>query len=132
LLSERWLVAAKPALKLVNMIKLLVLCYSNAAVALPRTVADPDWDFLLCMLLVVLAMCVLGFGTGWLVARIFRADESRPASLIFGLGMTNNGTGLVLAASALSHLPGAVLPVIFYNLVQHIVAAYADRCRQRG
>ena len=132
LLPENFLRAAKPLLKLTNMVDVLVLCYSNAAVALPQTVSNPDWDFLFCILLVVSAMCVLGFGTGWLVARVFSADEARQSSLVFGLGMTNNGTGLVLAASALSHLPSTVLPIIFYNLVQHIVAACADRLQRRA
>ena len=36
--------------------------------------------------------------------------------------MTNNGTGLALAASALS-VPEALLPVLFCNLTQHLVAA---------
>ena len=46
---------------------------------------------------------------------------------MFGLGMTNNGTGLVVAAGALDHLPAVVLPVVFYNLVQHVAAGVADR-----
>jgi BASS family bile acid:Na+ symporter len=36
--------------------------------------------------------------------------------------MNNNCTGIVLAASALVALPWAVVPVLAYNLVQHIVA----------
>lgn len=46
--------------------------------------------------------------------------------------MNNNGTGLVLAAAALPHLPGVLLPVIFYNLAQHVVAGIADRLADRG
>ena len=130
--SDSFLARIKPGMKLTNMLIVLVLCYSNAAVALPQTVAEPDWDFLACMLGVVLVMCVLGFGAGWGVARAFRADKAREASLVFGLGMTNNGTGLVIAASALAHLPATVLPVIFFNLVQHIVAAIADRLGRRA
>jgi BASS family bile acid:Na+ symporter len=42
---------------------------------------------------------------------------------MFGLGMNNNGTGLVLAATALSAYPRVLQPVILYNLVQHLVAA---------
>ena len=47
------------------------------------------------------------------MARWFRADTGRRASLMFGLGMTNNGTGLVLATTALAHVPDVMLPVIF-------------------
>jgi len=45
---------------------------------------------------------------------------------MFGLGMNNNGTGLVLATVALSRFPQIMLPIIFYNLVQHIVAGSVD------
>ena len=46
---------------------------------------------------------------------------------MFGLGMTNNGTGLVLGSAALAHVPDVMLPVIFYNLVQHVIAAIAEK-----
>lgn len=113
----------KPTLKLVNSATLLLLCYSNAAAALPQTFANPDWDFLGVMLLIVAGLCVVGFAAGRLLANWFAADRGRRASLMFGLGMTNNGTGLTLATTALAHLPDVMLPVIFYNLVQHVVAA---------
>ncbi|MCS7272134.1 MAG: bile acid:sodium symporter, partial [Gemmataceae bacterium] len=51
----------RPALKLSASIVLLTLCYANAAVALPQTVVQPDWDFLAIMLVIVLAMCCSGF-----------------------------------------------------------------------
>ena len=41
---------------------------------------------------------------------------------MFGLGMNNNGTGLVFAATVLRHMPEVMLPVICYNLIQHVVA----------
>ena len=46
---------------------------------------------------------------------------------MFGLGMNNNGTGLVLASMALADHPRVMLPIIFYNLVQHLVAGVVDR-----
>ena len=50
---------------------------------------------------------------------------------MFGLGMNNNGTGLVLASMALADHPRVMLPIIFYNLVQHLVAGVVDQlfCR---
>jgi predicted Na+-dependent transporter len=36
--------------------------------------------------------------------------------------MNNNGTGLVLASLALASLPRIMVPIIFYNIVQHLVA----------
>ncbi len=41
---------------------------------------------------------------------------------MFGLGMNNNGTGLVLASMTLAAHPLVLLPIIFYNLVRHLVA----------
>ena len=117
----------KPALKLANSAILLTLCYANAAAALPGTVANPDWDFLGVMAAIVLGLCVLGFAAGGAVAHCSGADAGQKASLMFGLGMTNNGTGLVLAATSLAHVPDVMLPVIFYNLVQHLVAGAAGR-----
>jgi BASS family bile acid:Na+ symporter len=69
---------------------------------------------------------VFAFASGWLVGRLFRADGSGRVSLMFGLGMNNNGTGLVLASMALADHPRVLLPIIFYNLVQHLVAGSAD------
>lgn len=122
---------AKPGLKVVNSVVLLTLCYANAAVALPKTFADPDWDFLGVMLLIVSGLCVLGFAAGLGLSAWFGADARRRASLMYGLGMTNNGTGLVLATTALAHIPDVMLPVIFYNLVQHVVAAVFQRLATR-
>jgi bile acid:Na+ symporter, BASS family len=117
----------KPGLKLLNSLTLLVLMYSNAAVTLPQVVARPDWDFLAVMFAIVSLLCTVAFGTGWLIARLLRANRGQYASLIFGLGMSNNGMGMVLASTALSYLPNVMLPIIFYNLVQHLVAGLADR-----
>ncbi len=123
---------ARPGLKVANAAALLLLCYANAAAALPRTFAAPDWDFLGVMLAIVTGLCALGFAAGAVLAAGFGADAGRRASLMFGLGMTNNGTGLVLATTALADAPDAMLPVIFYNLVQHVVAAAAGRLLGRG
>ena len=125
--GEERLGRVRPGLKLVNAVNLLALNYSNACVALPRAVAQPDWDFLGIILTIVVGLCALGFTTGWLLARMLRADAPSRTSLMFGLGMNNNGTGLVLASTALPLLPDVTIPVIFYNLVQHVVAAFVDR-----
>ena len=68
----------------------------------------------------------LAFGSGWLLARCLKVDSSERSALIFGLGMNNNGTGLVLASMALADHPTVMLPIIFYNLVQHLVAGSVD------
>ena len=50
---------------------------------------------------------------------------------MFGLGMNNNGTGLILASLALSSYPNIMVPIIFYNLVQHIVAGTVQEIMSR-
>jgi BASS family bile acid:Na+ symporter len=123
--------AAKPLLRLLNCINLWLLNYSNASVSLPQTIASPDWDFLAVILVAVVALCVLAFGAGWLVGRWAKAGQHEQVSLMFGLGMNNNGTGLVLASMALANYPRVLLPIIFYNLVQHLVAGCVDRALSR-
>jgi bile acid:Na+ symporter, BASS family len=117
---------AKPYLKLINSLILLALNYSNAAISLPQAVADPDLDFLAVTLAIVAGLCVLAFGVGWGTARLLRAGREQRIALMFALGMNNNGTGLVLASMALADHPRVMLPIIFYNMVQHLVAGAAD------
>jgi BASS family bile acid:Na+ symporter len=123
----------QPGLKAAGTLVLLVLCYANATASLPSVTAAPDWDYLALVAAAVVVLCGSGFAAGWAVARLVGADGSQERSLVFGLGMTNNGTGLVMAGAALSGVPAAVLPVLAYNLVQHLVAgAVSRRLRTRG
>lgn len=125
-LGETRITAAKPTLKLLNSLNLLVLNYSNAAVSLPQALVEHDWDFLGVILVIVVGMCVLAFTAGWLLSRLFRVELPQRISLMFGLGMNNNGTGLVLATVALPQYPRVMLPIILYNIVQHLVAGSVD------
>src|SRR5262249_36568470 len=141
LLGEARAAAARPLLKALGTPALLALCYANAAAALPRAVADPDWDFLAVAALlaggpgaaaVAGGLCAAAFAGGWALARLLRADAGQRAALVYGLGMSNNGTGLVLGASALGGCPEALLPVIAYNLLQHLAAAAVHRLSARA
>jgi BASS family bile acid:Na+ symporter len=125
-LREKNTIKLKPFLKLANFTMLLILNYSNASTSLPAAFKNPDWDFLLFILCITLLVCTVAFGAGWLISKVFRADQSDKAALMFSLGMNNNGTGLVLAATALSDHPTVMLPMIFYTLVQQVTAALVD------
>jgi bile acid:Na+ symporter, BASS family len=131
LLGEDRFHAVKPFLKLVNSVNLLLLNYSNASVSLPQAIADRDWDFLVIILGIVLGLCLAAFGSGWLIARLLKVERSQQVSIMFGLGMNNNGTGLVLASLALAEFPRVMLPIIFYNLIQHLIAACVDQALSR-
>ncbi len=72
-------------------------------------------------------MSFISFGSGWYLAKLFKANRGQRLSLMFGLGMTNNGTGLVLAALTLANYPQVLFPIIVYNLVQHLAAGLVDR-----
>ncbi|HUY92248.1 MAG TPA: bile acid:sodium symporter [Pirellulales bacterium] len=130
-LGARRVNSVKPHLKLINSAILLTLNYSNAAISLPQAIANPDWDFLAAIFVITLSLCATAFGSGWLVARALKVDDAERTALMFGLGMNNNGTGLVLATMALADHPRVMLPIIFYNLVQHLVAGCVDRAISR-
>jgi BASS family bile acid:Na+ symporter len=118
-------------MQLLNSLVLLFLCYANAAVSLPQVLREPDWDYLLMILVGVTFLCLAAFLDGWTVGQLLNVDDSQRKSLVFGLGMNNNGTGMVLASTSLASLPYAILPVLMHNLVQHLVASsvkwFADR-----
>jgi BASS family bile acid:Na+ symporter len=115
----------KPYLKLSNSLTLLALNYINGAISLPEVVRYPDWDFLAVTLGITVGFCIATYCSGWWLGRLLRGDGSSCTALMFGLGMSNNGSGLVLAATALAGQPRVMLPILFYNLVQHIVAGSA-------
>jgi BASS family bile acid:Na+ symporter len=130
-IGEKWAAFISPYVKLANSAILIILNYSNAALSLPSVFAHPDIDFLLLILATVGFLCVSMFGAGLWLARIFNSDRGSTASMMFGLGMNNNGAGLVLASLSLSDHPGIMLPIIIYNLLQHLIASLADKALSR-
>lgn len=127
ILGERRSAAISPYLKLSNFIVLALLNYSNASLTLPGVIAQPDLDFVIVMLIIVILLCAVMFGAGYFLARLLRAGRAEMASMMFGLGMNNNGAGLVMASLAFSNHPSVMLPIIFYNLIQHFMAALVDK-----
>lgn len=125
-LGEGKVHSLRAALKLANYVVLLLLNYSNASTALPEAFGNPDADFLAFIYGATFVLCSAAYAAGWLLSRWLGATKPDQASLMFGLGMNNNGTGLVLAASALSDHPAVLLPMIFYTLIQQVLAAIID------
>lgn len=117
----------KPFFKFLNSLVLMLLIYSNAAISLPKAIANPDWDFLILIALIVISLCAVTFTCGYLIAKIFKTDKAEQASLMFGLGMNNNGGALVLASMALADHPLVMLPIVFYNLAQQLIASIVSR-----
>lgn len=96
LLGETTAANISPYLKLANAAVLILRNYSNAALSLPKLIFEPDLDFLGAILAIVGLLCATMFAAGYLIARSFRVDRGAAAPLMFGLGMKNNGAGLVL------------------------------------
>jgi BASS family bile acid:Na+ symporter len=129
--SER-VAAIRPLLRLSNALVLLVLIYANTSVSLPEAVHNFDADFMALTFALVATLCVISFASGALVAWLARSDRGERAAFVFGLGMNNNGSGLVLASLTLADHPRVMLPLILYNLVQHFGAGLSDRLMFSG
>ena len=127
ILPTQWLKNSLPLLKFLNLINMLLLSYSNAAISLPHAFHHPDWDFLAMIMLVSCLYCAIAFASGWFLAEKLKASLAEKASLMFGLGMNNNGSGLVLSSIALADHPQVMIPIIFYNLSQQVFAGLVDR-----
>jgi bile acid:Na+ symporter, BASS family len=123
--------SAMTVVKLVNSVVLIALNYINAAAALPRVLRRPDSDYLALVFAVAAITCVSAFACGRGVGALVRAEEPERVSLMFGLGMNNNGTGLVLASTAMGGHPNVLLSIVAYNLVQQVVAGIADHLALR-
>ena len=41
--------------------------------------------------------------------------------------MSNYGTALVISSIALADYPEIMIPIIVYNLIQHLIASFVDR-----
>ncbi len=131
-LGEARIGAVERRLKVIAPATLLLLCYGNASACLPKVVENPDWDFLGIIFTFVTGLCVSTFAAGYTLSRVLGVDRGQGAALIFGLGMNNNGTGLVLASLALGSQPLVMLPIIVYNLAQHLVAGFVDAMLRRA
>jgi BASS family bile acid:Na+ symporter len=118
--------AVAPLFRLLNLVNLLLLNYSNAASALPRAFSHPDWVLLVVTSVTMASLCVAGFCCGGFIARSMGGSAADRLALMFSVGMSNNGAGLVLASTALPDHPEVMVPIIFYNLVQQIVAGVVD------
>lgn len=119
--------AVLPALKAVNLVVLLSLNYVNASNALPQAVRYPDWDLLALVVALALAMCTGAFALAFLLAKKLALAHPDRVSLVFGVGMSNNGAGLVLASAAMADHAAILLPIIVYNLSQQLFAAMISR-----
>ncbi|MER5781034.1 bile acid:sodium symporter [Streptomyces mobaraensis] len=121
-LGERRIAPVLPAVKAVNLVNILLLCYINAAGALGQAVAHPDPDLFALALGVAGAVCCLSFLLGRWMSAWTRCESPDAISLTFATGMNNSSAAAVLASVWFSHRPEVLLPVLSYSLLQKITA----------
>ena len=66
-----------------------------------------------------------------MIARAVSASREQEPALIFGLGMYNNGTGLVLASASLAGHPLVMLRPFFTTACSILIAGAIDHARYR-
>ncbi len=121
-----------PGLQLLNLVDLLGLNYVNASISLPDVIARPEPDFIVLVAVLTTVMCICAFAIGWWIPRRFHARREDQTAMMFGLGMSNNGSGLVLAQATLVDRPRVLVAIIVYNVIQQIGAGIVDAHRRRA
>lgn len=130
-LAKLWPGCTRPAVrdasKLVNMLLLLLLNYSNAALALPQAFSERQFGSLLLALACVAMMCGLVLLSARLIGAWRRWPRALATSAALSMSMKNTGTALVLAGTVLAPGSMAILVIVAYTLVQHVLVSVAVR-----
>ena len=132
IVTRSWLLAGrfgqmKVGIKLITFLCLILLNYSNGSVSLPEVLGGGDPWQIVMTLCAATVLCMLLFaapGGGGAQCDLSMKDR---LSVMYSSAMSNTGVALVLLTSL---LPGEVvthLVVIFYTLLQHIVAGGVDQ-----
>lgn len=126
----RWEGAA-PAASRLNMGLALVLSYTNACGGFAQMRRNPDPGLLLVEVPLVAAVCGVSFLFGAVGARLTGAGGQGCTTMALAAGMSNSSAAAVLAGSWFPALPGVLLPILCYSLLQKtgagVVAARAAR-----
>jgi BASS family bile acid:Na+ symporter len=125
-LGDSRIAGAMPTIKIVNLVVLLVLSYTNASGAMSAILTAPDYDMLALMFLITSLMCMLSFYVGYRLARWLNASEADATSLTFGVGMNNSSASSVLAASRLADHTLVLIPILAYSMLQKVLAGLVD------
>ncbi len=120
-----------PAIKVVNLVVLLVLAYANASGAMHAIVAEPDYDMLALVFLITATMCMTSFYVGFRIARALGAAMPDAVSLTFGVGMNNSSASSVLAAARMGDHPLVLVPILAYGMLQKVLAGLVDKVLRR-
>ncbi len=109
--------------KLINMSILLVLNYSNGALALPQAFGEQRYGQILLAFACVTTMCAGMLLAAKLISRWQKWPREVAKSAALGMSMKNTGTALVLGGSVLAPGSMAILIIVSYTLVQHLLVS---------
>jgi BASS family bile acid:Na+ symporter len=120
-----------PAIKVTNLLVLLILSYANASGAMRAILVEPDYDMIALVFLVTAVMCMISFYVGYRIARALGAAAPDTISLTFGVGMNNSSASSVLASSRMSDHPLVLVPILAYGMLQKLLAGTVDKALRR-
>jgi len=122
---------AKTWIRLVTLVDLLLLNYTNASLAMPEICENETLATVGLYALLALSIPLLGLLLAIVVARFCQAPPATGTALLFGLSMKHTGLALVLAGEVLAQQPRVLLMIMLSTLLQHVVAGVADKMLQR-
>jgi BASS family bile acid:Na+ symporter len=122
LLGPRRVEAAAAAIRVISLAALLLLNYTNAAIALPNVFSESRTALLVSAVLLSVALSGIGLLAGWGIARLLRLPADEQNALLFGISMKHTGLALLLAGEVLAHQQLAILIIVLATLVQHLMA----------
>jgi len=121
--SERLDPVIEPASRV--MFLLVIACNSSGLASYVRNLSPA----LVAVIGYVVAMTVLGFALGFLVAHVLHLSDEQAVTAVFCCGLRNISSGAVLAAMYFSG--AAIFPVICGTLVQQSLAGLAGSLVER-
>jgi len=111
---------------------LLTLNYANGAVSLPQLLHSNQLGLISLTAFSASGLCALLFVTAWSVSRICRIAQPDRLAVMYSTAMSNTGVALVLITSILPQMIAVHLVVIFYTLIQHMLAGLVDELAAWG
>ena len=130
--GHRWIAHAKPTLRIISLLTILVLNYANASLAIEKVwISEPVGVILLAAGIATL-VSIVGITLATLVARLFGLSRASWIALAFGLSMKHTGLALVIAGEFIPGQPRVILVVLLTTVAQHLVAAAVDLHLQRA
>ncbi len=116
----------KLTVKVMTSLFLLILNYINGSVSLPSLLNGEQNGLILLVGFSASVSCGLLFAAAGLVSKICRLTKRDRLAVMYSTAMSNTGVALVLATTVSPELVVVHLMVIFYTLIQHIIAGVID------